>query len=171
MKDNDFIKAFDLANVPSLDSRFVTPINLEEQARIHESISRAQQISEQPYANKQKMKKALEETANNTAEANVHLQKIIENQNEYIDLLKQQLTFYENQLSILKNIFASGEDGVSVEKEILHLIQEQIDSNHPLWNYVKDKGGDLAVTGITTGVPVIYSAIKQYLALRGIQLP
>ena len=57
-----------------------------------------------------------------------------------------------------------------VEKEIMKLIQEQIDSNHPLWDYVKDKGGDLAVAGITAGTPVIYAAIKQYLASKGIIL-
>ena len=52
----------------------------------------------------------------------------------------------------------------------MKLIQEQIDSNHPLWDYVKDKGGDLAVAGITAGTPVVYAAIKQYLASKGIIL-
>lgn len=46
-----------------------------------------------------------------------------------------------------------------------------IDSSHPLWDYVKDKGGDVAVAGITAGVPVLYNAIKMYLASKGIQLP
>ena len=72
---------------------------------------------------------------------------------------------------ILKNIFASEEDGIAVEKEIMKLIQEQIDASHPLWEYVKDKGGDVAVAGVTAGIPVIYSAIKMYLLSKGIQLP
>ena len=72
---------------------------------------------------------------------------------------------------ILKNIFASGEDGVIIEKEIMKLIQDQIDSSHPLWDYVKDKGGDIAVAGATAGAPVIYGSIKLYLASKGIMLP
>ena len=124
------------------------------------------------------MQKAIEQTAYNTAETNVQLQRVVENQNEYIDMLKEQLSmqkkqleFDEQQLTILKNIFASGEDGVAVEKEILNLIQEQIDSSHPLWEYVKDKGGDVAVTGVVAGAPIIYNAIKMYLASKGILLP
>lgn len=136
------------------------------------------QAADEAYNNRQKMQKAIEQTAVNTAETNLQLHKVVENQNAYIDILKnqlsvqtQQLEFNEQQLSILKNIFASGEDGVAVEKEILNLIQEQIDSSHPLWDYVKDKGGDVAVAGITAGVPVLYNAIKMYLASKGIQLP
>ena len=36
---------------------------------------------------------------------------------------------------------------------------------------IEDKGGDVAVAGITAGVPVLYNAIKMYLASKGIQLP
>ncbi|MCI6018693.1 MAG: hypothetical protein MRZ59_07590, partial [Clostridiales bacterium] len=60
-----------------------------------------------------------------------------------------QLDFDEQQLGILKNIFASEEDGVAVEKELMNLIQGQIDSSHQLWDFVKEKGGDLAFAGIT----------------------
>ena len=134
--------------------------------------------ADEAYNNRQKMQKAIEQTSANTAETNLQLQKVVENQNAYINVLKeqlsiqaQQLKFSEQQLSILKNIFASGEDGVAVEKEIMKLIQGQIDTSHPLWGYVKDKGGDVAVAGITAGVPVLYNAIKMYLASKGIQLP
>ena len=120
----------------------------------------------------------MEQTAANTAETNSQLQQVVKNQNEYIELLKQQvsiqkqqLDFDEQQLDILKNIFASEEDGVAVEKELMKLIQGQIDSSHPLWDYVKDKGGDLAVAGITAGAPVLYNVIKLFLASKGIQLP
>ena len=75
-----------------------------------------------------KCKKRLSKQTVNTAETNLQLHKVVENQNAYIDILKnqlsvqtQQLEFNEQQLSILKNIFASGEDGVAVEKEILNL--------------------------------------------------
>ncbi len=59
---------------------------------------------------------------------------------------------------------------MAVEKEIMKLIENQIDSNHPLWDYVKDKGGDLVVAGITTSAPILYSAIKMYLTSKGIIL-
>ena len=163
MANDNFFKGFDPANMPSLDLSHTISLASGIQAQIDESNRRTQQIGEEAYKNRQKMQQALEQTAINTA--------------EYIDLLKNQLTVQqqqldldEKQLSILKNIFASGEDGVVVEKEIMKLIQEQIDSNHPLWDYVKDKGGDLAVAGITAGTPVIYAAIKQYLASKGIIL-
>ena len=87
---------------------------------------------------------------------------------EQIAAQKQQLDFAEQQIGILNNIFASDEDGVVVEKEILKLIQNQIDTSHPLWDYIKDKGGDIAVSGITTYGPIIWSAIKAYLLSQGI---
>ncbi|CBH21762.1 protein of unknown function [Acetoanaerobium sticklandii] len=50
-------------------------------------------------------------------------------------------------------------------------VQAQIDSTHPLWEYVKDKGGDAAVAGITAGSPIIFASIKMYLSTKGIRLP
>ena len=176
--ESDIFNKIKLANVPKLDLSYTTNLASGIQAQIEESNKRTQQIAEETYNNRQRMQKSIEQTATNTAETNVQLQKIVENQNAYIDVLKdqlstqkQQLELNEHQLTVLKNIFASGEDGVAVEKEIMKLIQEQIDSNHPLWDYVKDKGGDIAVAGVTAGAPIIYGAIKMYLASKGILLP
>lgn len=148
------------------------------QAQIDESNRRTMQLAEEAYNNRQRELKAIEQTAMNTAETNVQLQKVVDNQNAYIDILKEQLAtqkkqmeLNEEQLGILNNIFASGEDGVIVEKEIMKLIQDQIDTSHPLWDYVKDKGGDVAAAGVTAGAPVIYASIKMYLASKGIMLP
>lgn len=148
------------------------------QAQIDESNRLNMQLADEAYNNRQRELKAIEQTAMNTAETNVQLQKVVDNQNAYIDILKEQLAtqkkqmeLNEEQLGILYNIFASGEDGVIVEKEIMKLIQDQIDTSHPLWDYVKDKGGDIAVAGVTTGAPVIYASIKMYLASKGIMLP
>ena len=101
----------------------------------------------------------------------VQHQKIIENQNAYIDLLRGQLETSQKQLDILKNLFASTEDGVAVEKEIMKIIQANIDEKHPLWEYVKDKGGDVAVAGVLQWGPVIWTALKTYLATQGILIP
>lgn len=83
---------------------------------------------------------AMEATANNTAETNARLNRIIDNQNDYIDTLQEQFKVSQAQLDILNNIFASEEDAVAVEKEIMRIIQTEIDDKHPLWDYVKDKG-------------------------------
>lgn len=143
------------------------------QKQMQESERVAQRIGEEAYNERMKVHRAIEQTAANTAETNIHLQKVVENQNEYIDLLKaqitaqkQQLDYAEQQLSILNNIFASGEDGVAVEKEIWKLLQDQIDNSHPLWSYIADKGGDLAVTYGSA----ILTAVKAYLTLKGINL-
>nr|WP_312216931.1 hypothetical protein [Clostridioides sp.] len=175
---NDIFNKTELANIPKIDLSYTTNLASGIQVQIEESNKRTQQIAEEAYNNRQRMQKAIEQTATNTAETNVQLQKVVENQNAYIDVLKDQLStqkqqreLNEHQLTVLKNIFASGEDGVVVEKEIMKLIQEQIDSNHPLWDYVKDKGGDIAVVGVTAGAPIIYGAIKMYLASKGISLP
>lgn len=175
---NDSFDRMKLPDTLKLDLTYTTNLASGVQAQIEESNKRTKQIAEEAYNNRQRMQKAIEQTAMNTAETNLQLQKVVENQNAYIDVLKEQLStqkqqieLNEQQLIILKNIFASGEDGVIVEKEIMKLIQEQIDSSHPLWDYVKDKGGDIAVVGATAGVPVIYASIKMYLASKGIMLP
>ena len=86
-------------------------------------------------------------------------------------IYKGQTLAEVKQLEILQNIFASGEDGVQVEKELMNLIKKEIDETHPLWEYVKDKGGDIAVAGATAGIPILYGAFKAYLLSKGIMLP
>ncbi|MDD3228058.1 MAG: hypothetical protein PHE09_02475 [Oscillospiraceae bacterium] len=167
-----------LAGIPKLDFSHTVNVTSGIQAIMEENNRRTQQIAQEAYNNRLRMQVAIEQTAVNTAETTVQLQKVVENQNSYIDVLKdqlsaqkQQLDLDEQQLTILKNLFASVEDGVAIEKEIMKLIQKQIDSSHPLWDYVRDKGGDITVAGVTAGAPVIYSAIKMYLASKGILLP
>lgn len=134
-------------NMPPIDISYTANLASGIQRQIEENNRRSQLIAEEAYNNRQRMQKAIEETAANTAETNVHIQKVIENQNEYIDMLKEQiamqkkqLEFDEQQLKILKDIFESAENGTAIENEIKELIQKQIDSSHPLWDYIKDKG-------------------------------
>lgn len=129
------------------------------------------------YREKEKVSNAIKQTAENTLNMNLQLQQVVENQNDYIKVLKEQLNIQEkqlavneNQLNILNNIFASEEDGILVQKEILKLVMQQIDSQHPLWDYISDKGGDIAVSGITAVTPILYIAIKNYLASKGMML-
>ncbi len=167
---DDFFKEFDLS--------YSTSLTAHSAAQLAECERVKSQIADKDYQNRQKMQKALEATAENTAQTNLQLQLVVQNQSDYIDLLKQQLTIQkqqlesdEQQLDILKSIFASEENGVAVETEILNLIRNQIDAQHPMWDYVKDKTGDIAVAGITAGAPIIYNALKAYLSTKGIVLP
>ena len=123
------------------------------------------------YENRKKAITALQQTAQNTEETNEQLGVMVSQQMEHIKLLleanktlKRQLETQQNQLQVLQNIFASGEDAAIVEKEIMRLITEQIDKSHPLWEYVKDKGGDAL---IASG-PVLFKAFKAFLIARGI---
>ena len=163
---------------PTFDLSRTINLTSSVQAQFDESQRETRRMAEKAYNDRQKMQRAMEQTAENTGEANAQLQKIVAQQVEYIDLLKEQLALKkeqlelsEKQLAVLKEIFASSEDGVTVEKEIMSIIQSQIDSEHPLWEYVKDKGGDVAVAGILQWGPVIWSAVKAYLITKGISLP
>lgn len=168
---NNFFDNLEPINIPKLDLSHSLNMVSQIQAQMDENQRHAQQVAQAAYEERHRMQEAMEQTAENTAQTNIHLQKVVENQNAYIDLLRKQLEIDEKQLDALKNIFASSEDGVAVEKEIMKLIEEQIDENHPLWEYVKDKGGDIAVAGILQWGPVIWTAVKAYLAAKGIMLP
>ena len=138
----------------------------------------AQEVGEQGYQNRKRMQEAMERTAHNTDVTNERLEKMIDQQSSYIELLEKanetlqkQVETGQKQLEILQDIFASGEDEVLVEKELMNLIKKEIDETHPLWEYIKDKGGDIAVAGATAGFPVLYGAFKAYLQSKGIMLP
>lgn len=168
----DVLKNFNASIQPQ--RVFAESIAAEQERRMRQ----IQEVGEQAYQNRKKMQEAMERTADNTAVANERLQKIVDQQSSHIELLqnandtlKKQLEMEKKQIEILQNIFASGEDGVQVEKELMRLIKNEIDDTHPLWDYVKDKGGDVVVAGATAGIPVLYSAFKAYLLSKGIMLP
>ena len=184
MNENNNFSKFDAS---SFSQSFSTTNHLAQEMNksLNESLNIAHQSHinriremkslEETAENSKQALKALNETASNTEKTNIQLSNIIENQNEYIKLLKTQLEFTqkklendEKQLEILKAIFYSENDGIAIEKEIKNIIEKEIDENHPLWDYVKDKGGDLAVAGIVAGVPIIYQAFKTYLISNGI---
>ena len=158
-------------NIPKLDLTRSFDLAASVQTQMEERQRQIEKINQSAYEERRRTQEAIERTAENTAQANLQLQKIIENQNAYIDLLRGQLESSQKQLDLLKNIFASSVDGVAVEKEIMKIIQLNIDERHPLWEYVKDKGGDVAVAGVLQWGPVIWTALKTYLAAQGIMIP
>ena len=170
---NDNMPQMKPIEMPKINLDLSTTYNMAStvQRQMDEMNRESMRIAQEAYESRQREIRALEETAANTYETNSQLKTVIDNQNEYIQLLKKQLENDEQQLEILRALFASGEDGVIVEKEIMKIIQEQIDDKHPIWDYVKDKGGDIAVAGVTAGIPVIYTAVKTFLQTKGIMLP
>lgn len=98
------------------------------------------------------------------------LMRVIDNQNDQISTLKNQLHVQEEQLRaqneqllVLKNIFASGEDGVAVQKEIMKILEQNLGKDHPFLAYLADKGGDIAF-------PALAAALKTYLISKGLTL-
>lgn len=70
------------------------------------------------------------------------------------------------QLDTLTKIFTSNEDAYNCEREIAELIKKQIDDKHPLWDYVNGISQNLVAEGIIKSTPIIYSALKTYLASK-----
>lgn len=79
----------------------------------------------------------------------------ISNQNDHINLLKKN---NQTIIEVLHNLFASGEDSVIVQKEILKILQDQ-DSDKDL---LKDKSLDVIIQ-------MIFGATSVYLKSKGIE--
>ena len=114
---------------------------------------------------------AAQETARGVAEIKDKQDKIIDNQQQLIEYQKDQIAVLSQQLQVLKDLFASGEDGVAVQKEIMQMLIDQENDKHPIREYLADKGGDLGVAAITAATPLVWSGIKSWLASKGIMIP
>ena len=84
--------------------------------------------------------------------------------------LKESFDVEQKQLEVLKNLFVSGEDGVAVQKEIMKQIIDTENEEHPIRDYIADKGGDIGVAALTATAPAILAAIKTWLASKGVML-
>ena len=130
----------------------------EEALRKHEEEQERRQKLETDYLKIQNM------SADQLRE--IYLQAVVVNQT-----LQQSIDRQEKQLQVLKDLFASGEDGVAVQKEIMQMLIDQEKDKHPVREYLADKGGDLGVAAITAATPLIWSGIKAWLATKGIIIP
>lgn len=144
-------------------------ITLEK--RMREINERILDTKEQIVQNQRRTLAYLDETANNSSIANRRLNTLIDQQSDYISLLKEsnsmlhkQLDIQQCQLESLHDIFTSSESSVIAEKEIMQLIAEQLDDKHPLREYIKDKGSDAL---IAYG-PVLVKAFEAFLIARGV---
>lgn len=94
-------------------------------------------------------------TAENTEKMITQQETIISNQNEYIKTIREQ---HVHTMQVLENIFASSEDNVGVQKEIMRIMQEN-DINEGL---IKDKGMDMFIQGL-------FMCISIYLSSKGVK--
>lgn len=141
----------------------------EQQTReITEQINRMHQERD---ARENAKLEAVQETARTVAEIRNKQDKIIDNQLVLIDYQKEHIDVLSQQLQILKDIFASGEDGVDVQKEIMQILIEQEENEHPIRALLCDKGADLGVAAITAVVPSVLAAVRMWLAQKGIVIP
>ncbi len=96
-------------------------------------------------------------------ETNEHMLKMLEMANQIICSQKDYIETLEkgNQeiIRTLRSIFASGEDAVIIQKEILRIIQEQ----NPDKDLLKDKGLDMIIQ-------VVLTELQAYLATKGMRL-
>lgn len=93
----------------------------------------------------------------------IYLEAVIANDN-----LQHALDVQKSQLQVLRNLFASGEDSVAVQKEIMQLLIDQEKNEHPISDLLTDKGADLGVAAITATTPFVWKAIKAWLATKDI---
>lgn len=140
---------FNFGNMPQLNINpavdIMDKINREQQ-EVMDAINEAEDERRRKF---DETREAAIETAENTAEMKQDLKEVIHNQNSYIKML-------ERQNDILRNMFASGEDGVAVQKEIMQILQQQ--GNDSLF---ADKGLD-------AGISAVFIAVQVWLKSRGI---
>ena len=135
-----------------------------------EQIKKIDEISRENYRLREEERLSNIETAENTSEMKDDIKIVIHNQNSHIALLEEQLNIQKEQLQVLKNIFSSTENELEIEEQLKELVRQQIDNQHQLWDYVKDKGGDAAIAAAPTVVPVLVKAFKALLLSAGITL-
>lgn len=96
----------------------------------------------------------------------IYLQAVVAN-----DKLQKSIDVQESQLQVLKDLFSSGEESVAIQEEIMRLLIKQEENDHPIRDYLAEKGGDIGVAALTAAGPIVWSGIKTWLASKGIIIP
>ena len=132
-------------NKPSAPSNLLNKVCKEMEKREREKDERQKRAQE-----------AQIEMAENFPAVNDSLKKVIVNQEKNIETLEKN---NREIVDLLRDIFASGEDSVCVQKEILKILQDQ----NPDKDLLKDKSLDMVIQ-------MIFGAISIYLRSKGIEL-
>lgn len=137
-------------NFPQLDLSCTNNLIQDIQREQEKNLKIVQEAAEERNRKFDEARKATIETAANTSEMKSDLKEVIHNQNSYIKLL-------EKQNEVLKNIYASSEDNVVIQKEVMKILQEQgIDEST-----FKDKGLDVVIQSA-------FMAVQIWLKSKGI---
>lgn len=139
--------------------------------RNQEMLEEVSLFAEEREARENAKLKALQETAEETKSIRVRQDKIIDNQQRLIEIQDSAMEVLSQELQVLKNIFASGEDGVAVQKEIMDKLIELEQNKHPIREFIADKGGDIGVEVLKVAVPLMLAEVKGWLATKGILIP
>ena len=141
---------FDFKNMPQLNLNYANNMLDQIQRQQEENLRLVSEAADERNRKFDEARKAAIETAENTAEMKDDLKIVIRNQNSYIKML-------EKQNETLKNIFASGEDGVLVQKEIMKILEEQGENDGTF----RDKGLD-------AGIQAVFLAVQMWLKSKGL---
>lgn len=141
---------FDLKNMPQFNLSYANNMLDQIQRQQEENLRLVSEAADERNRKFDEARQAAIETAENTAEMKEDLKIVIRNQNSYIKML-------EKQNETLKNIFASGEDGVLVQKEIMKILEEQGENDGTF----RDKGLD-------AGIQAVFLAVQMWLKSKGI---
>lgn len=173
MNFDDLKTNFNIEGIEKLKETIANSV--ESWARASTAINEANRSQ---YEKEARQINALEQTAKNTGETKERLDTIVDNQNDYIKLLKQQLNVQEEQCKLLKgqldiitNIFMSSENVEEYEKELLELLKQEINDKHPVGDFFKNVGENVLANGTTSAIPVLYNVFKKFLQSKGIMLP
>lgn len=140
-------------NMPQLDT--TTLANLDcTQREINSNMNAIIQANKVEFRKKEQLRQATLETAENTSEMKNDLKIVIHNQNDYIEMLKEQNEYIRQ---VLNNMFGSSEDSVLIQKEILKIMKE----SKPTDGMMTDKGLDVIIQ-------MMFNAVQIYLKTKGI---
>lgn len=141
---------FDFKNMPQFNLGYANNMIEQIQRQQEENLRLVSEATDERNRKFDEARQAAIETAENTAEMKEDLKIVIHNQNSYIKML-------EKQNETLKNIFASGEDGVLVQKEIMKILEEQGENDGTF----RDKGLD-------AGIQAIFLAVQMWMKSKGL---
>lgn len=111
--------SFEMATPQIIDMASSFNTDMSEAMAVMEEVNRAE------YERKEEVRANTKQMAEDTRAIKELFPQVIQNQNDYIQLLKQQLDISQKQLLQLKNVFYSQEDSDSVQKEILKNLSEK----------------------------------------------
>lgn len=143
----------ELVNQPQLNSELLKNFNLNRpiiNADLQAQMADFNRITREVAEHRGKVDRAVIDTAQNTKEVNEKLDVIIENQNDYIELLKKQLADINYSIDILFNNVFDIKDISEESKDIAKAIYAKLitGDKFDFKSFIADKGADTFIQAI-----------------------